>query len=137
MGLTHRERPESGDEAPRTRKRRWWLAPFRWLRKTASALVRPIRALVRSPFRLAKTVFMATIGRDRGFGFWWLVATLAVAVAIGLVLAVVLSPVLGLLAAIGVGIWMLVRRSRSSDSDEAGESERPDAAGIGRSTARS
>jgi hypothetical protein len=79
---------------------------------------------------------MATIGRDRGFGFWWLVATLALAVAIGLVLAVVLSPVLGLLAAIGVGIWMLVRRSRSSDSDEAGDSERPGAAGFGHSTAR-
>jgi hypothetical protein len=94
-----------------------------------------VRALVRSPFRLAKTVFMATIGRNRGFGFWWFIATLALAAAIGLVLAVVLSPVLGLLAAIGLGIWMLVRRSRSSDA--AGDSERPDAAGIGHSTARS
>ena len=71
------------------------------------------------------------------FGFWWFVATLALAVAIGLILAVVLSPVLGLLAAIGVGIWMLVRRSRSSDNDEAGNSERPEAAGIGHSTAGS
>ena len=117
---------DSGPEAPRSPKPRWWSAPFRWLRKTASALlrpvralVRPVRALVRSPFRLAKTVFMATIGRNRGFGFWWFIATLALAAAIGLVIAVVLSPVLGLLAAIGVGIWMLVRHSRSSDSDEA------------------
>ena len=61
---------------------------------------------------------MATLGRDRGFGFWWLVATIALAVAIGLILGIVLSPVLGLLAAIGVGIWMLVRRSGSSDSDD-------------------
>ena len=124
---------ESDQDAPRAgRKQRWWKAPFRWIRKAASrirkaaskllrpvvALTRPLRALVKSPFRLAKAVFMATIGKDRGFGFWWLVATLALAVAIGLILAVVLSPVLGLLAAIIVGIWMLVKRSGSSDSDE-------------------
>ena len=126
-------------EAPRADKGRWWLAPLRWIRKAAStllrpirevasALLRPIRELARSPFRLAKTVFMATIGRDRGFGFWWLIATLALAVAIGLLIAVLLSPVLGLLAAIGVAIWMLVRRSRS-DSDEADDSAQPVAAG--------
>ncbi len=117
---------ESDQDAPRAeRKQPWWQAPFRWIRKAASqaaapvvALTRPLRALAKSPFRLAKTIFMATIGKDRGFGFWWLVATLALAVAIGLILAVVLSPVLGLLAAIIVGIWMLVKRSGSSDSDE-------------------
>jgi uncharacterized membrane protein len=79
--------------------------------------------LAGSPFRLAKTIFMATIGRDRGFGFWWLVTTLALALLIGLLLAVVLSPVLGLLAALGVGIWMLVRRSRGQDeATQAGAS---------------
>jgi hypothetical protein len=146
------EDPGSGDNAARDRKRRWWMAPFRFVRNVASAflrpvgniasailrpireLIRPIRALIRSPFRLAKTVFMATIGRDRGFGFWWLVVTLALAVAIGLIVGVVLSPVLGLLAAIGVGIWMLVRRSGSSDSDEPDDADQQAAAGLGHST---
>jgi hypothetical protein len=99
-------------------------ALLRPIREVTSALLRPIRELARSPFRLAKTVFMATIGKDRGFGFWWLIATLALAVAIGLLIAVVLSPVLGLLAAIVVAIWMLVARSRS-DSGEADDSGQP------------
>lgn len=100
------------------RKGRWWWAPVRWLRGAVRAVLRPVRALARSPFRLAKTIFMATIGRDRGFGFWWLVATLALATIIGLVLAIVLSPVIGLVAAIGVAIWMLFRRTRSARSGE-------------------
>jgi hypothetical protein len=117
------------EQPPRARKRRWWLAPFRWIRKAASALLRPLRASI------IKRAFSAMFGRDRGFGFWWLVATLALAVAIGLILAVVLSPVLGLLAAIGVSIWMLVRRSRSSDSDEDDESGQADANDVAPSAA--
>jgi hypothetical protein len=113
------ERPCGDDaEAPKAKKRPWWSAPFRLLRKAANSVLRPLRALVKSPVRLAKTIFMATIGKDRGFGFWWLVATIALAVFIGLLVGVLLSPVLGILAAIGVGIWMLIRGSRSSDSDE-------------------
>lgn len=118
---------EDPDQAPRAeRDHRWWLAPLRWIRKTASAVLRPIRALIRSPFRLVKTVFMATIGRNRGFGFWWLIATLALAVAIGLLVGLLLSPVLGLLAAIGVGIWMLMRRSHDSDSESDSDSDESD-----------
>jgi hypothetical protein len=116
--------PDDGAEAPRAKKNSWWTAPFRWLRKAASnalrplrAALRPLRALINSPVRLAKAIFMATIGRDRGFGFWWLVATIAIALIIGLIVAVVLSPVIGILAAIVVGIWMLVKRSGSSSSD--------------------
>ena len=59
---------------------------------------------------------MATIGKDRGFGFWWLAATAALALAVGLLVAVLLSPVIGIVAALVVGIWMLVRRNRSSHS---------------------
>lgn len=115
--------PNASASAARTpadsaRKGRWWWAPVRWLRRAVRAVLRPVRALARSPFRLAKTIFMATIGRDRGFGFWWLVATIALAAIIGLVLAVVLSPVLGLIAAIGVAAWMLFRRRRSARSGE-------------------
>jgi hypothetical protein len=59
---------------------------------------------------------MATIGEDRGFGFWWLMVTVAIALAIGLLVAVLLSPVIGILAALVVGIWILIRRNRSSQS---------------------
>lgn len=78
-----------------------------------------LRGKLGSPVRLIKSVFMATIGKDRGFGFWWLVVTAALALAVGLLVAALLSPVIGILAALGVGIWMLIRRSRSSQSRAA------------------
>ena len=115
--------------------------PLRWLRgKLSSAVgwvraqIRPsarvirsllpravgwVRAQIRSPVRLAKSLFMATIGKDRGFGFWWLVVTVAIALTVGLLVAVLLSPVIGLLAALIVGIWMLVRHRHSSQSRKA------------------
>ena len=114
-------------------------APLRWLRAKLSKAVGQVRARVRdsarsvirflvpravgwlrgkirSPVRLIKSVFMATIGKDRGFGFWWLMATAAIGLTIGLLVAALLSPVIGILAALVVGIWMLIRRSRSSQS---------------------
>jgi ABC-type multidrug transport system fused ATPase/permease subunit len=91
-------------------------ATARAVRSLASSAVDWVRAEVRSPVRLAKSLFMATIGKDRGFGFWWLMAMAAIAVAIGLLVAVLLSPVIGIVAALVVGIWMLIRRSRSSRS---------------------
>ena len=108
--------------------------PFGWLRARLSraadrvrTTLRSIRAaLSRAAGRLSaqiksgahsvKTAFLATIGEDRGFGFWWLVVTAAITLAIGLLVAVLLSPVIGLLAALIVGIWMLVRGGRSSQS---------------------
>lgn len=68
------------------------------------------------PARVVKSVFRAIAGQDRGFGFWWLVATAAIGLAIGLLIAALLSPVIGIVAALVVGIWMLARRSRSSQS---------------------
>lgn len=100
-----------------------WLRPVRSL---TSPAVHRVRAAVRSPVRLAKYLFrfakslvMAAIGEDRGFGFWWLVATVAIALAVGLLVAALLSPVIGILAALVVGIWMLIRRNRSSQSRKA------------------
>jgi hypothetical protein len=65
---------------------------------------------------LVKALFRAAIGEDRGFAFWWLVVTAGLALAIGLLVAVLLSPVIGILAALIVGIWMLIRGGRSSES---------------------
>jgi hypothetical protein len=46
---------------------------------------------------------------QRGFLFWWLVVMLIVTLAIALLLSIVLAPVTGLAALIGVGVWMLIR----------------------------
>jgi hypothetical protein len=45
---------------------------------------------------------------ERGFGFWWLVATIAIAGAVGLIVAALVTPVAGLLAVLAVGIWALI-----------------------------
>jgi hypothetical protein len=132
---------QKNDDGP---KRPGSFAPLRWLRTKLSRAVGQVRARVKdsagsvirsllpravgwvrrktgSPVRLIKSVFMATIGKDRGFAFWWLVVTTAIAVTIGLLVAALLSPVIGILAALVVGIWMLIRRSRSSRSRRAGQ----------------
>jgi hypothetical protein len=110
-------------EAPpikQSRAVRQVLSPRRGpLRSARSLLTRAIawlRRRIGRPVRLAKSLFMATIGKDRGFGFWWLVMMAAIAFAIGLLVTILLSPVIGIIAALIVGIWMLVRRSRSSQS---------------------
>jgi hypothetical protein len=103
------------------------LTPLRWLGRTLSGLARwvdrrlgaPLRRLmprwvpkhVPAPLKWLGRLFAP--GRERGFGFWWLVATLAIAVALGMVVALLLSPVAGLIALLVVAIWALVRRSRS------------------------
>jgi hypothetical protein len=89
------------------------LAPFRSiarllvLRWAGKHLPQPLRLLARA----------FTPGEDRGFGFWWLVATLAVAVALGLLVAFLLTPVAGLIALLVVAVWALVRRHRSKRDD--------------------
>ena len=57
------------------------------------------------------------LGGEHGFGFWWLVATVCIAVALGLVVALLLSPVAGLIALLVVAIWALVRRRRHKRDD--------------------
>jgi hypothetical protein len=114
-----------------------WLG--RQLRKAvhwvAKLLRAPLRPLARTPpWKLARAglrlLGQALVWRrrpetKRGFGFWWLVVTLVIAVAVGLVVAALLTPVAGILAFLVVGIWALVRRlgSRGDDRDD----ERPDA----------
>jgi hypothetical protein len=106
------------------------LAPLRWLRRKLSGLVRWVGRLLRAPLRSIARLLMPrwvtkhvpaplrwlgrlfAPGRERGFGFWWLVATLVVAVVLGMVVALLLSPVAGLIALLVVAIWALVRRGR-------------------------
>jgi hypothetical protein len=125
---------ELARDTGRTGKRPGLLRPLRWLRAGLSRAVSGVRTMARSirsslsravgwltgkiksQARLIKTLFLAASGEDRGFWFWWLVVTAALALAIGLVVAVLLSPVIGLLAALIVGIWMLVRGGRSAES---------------------
>jgi cobalamin synthase len=86
------------------------LAPLRWLGRRLSGLMRSVARHLPAPLRwLAR---LLAPGKKRGFGFWWLLATLAVAVALGLVVALLLSPVAGLIALLVVAIWALVRRRR-------------------------
>jgi hypothetical protein len=114
-------------------------APLRWLGTRLSRAAGQVRARVRdsarsvirvvvrraagwlrgklgSAVRLVKSVVMATTGSDRGFAFWWLAVTAATALAVGLLVAALVSPVLGIVAALAAGIWMLIRRGRSSQS---------------------
>jgi hypothetical protein len=81
-----------------------------------------LRGKIGSPVRLIKSVLAAS-GNDRGFTFWWLVVTAAIALAVGLLVATLLSPVIGILAALAVGIWMLIRRGRSPQARQKAQAD--------------
>lgn len=70
------------------------------------------------PFRWLAELFISGMKGDRGFGFWWVVVTLGVALAVGALVALLILPVAALIALIAVGIWMLVRRARTKDGDQ-------------------
>jgi hypothetical protein len=105
-------------------------APLRWLGRRLSGLVCWVATRLRAPSRLvARLLLLGRVAKllsapvrwlgrlfdpdaEHGFGFWWLVATIGVAIALGLVVALLLSPVAGLIALLVVAIWALVRRRR-------------------------
>jgi len=97
------------------------------LRSVISSLpprvVRWLTEKLGGPARVVKSLIRTIIGEDRGFGFWWLVATAAIGLAIGLLVAALLSPVIGIVAALVVGVWMLARRSRSAQSRKPAQAE--------------
>jgi hypothetical protein len=146
--------PHTGAGAAETPRRSGLLAPLRWLGRKLSGLVRWVAKGLRAPLRPIARLLMPrwvakhlpaplrwlgglfAPGRDRGFGFWWLVATLGVAVALGLVVALLLTPVAGLIALLVVAIWALVRRRRRRRDDCDGRTSRAPARGIGRTGAR-
>ena len=116
------------------------LAALRWLGRKLAGLGRWAAKRLQGPLRpVARLLVLRWVaehlpaplrwlGRffgppsERGFGFWWLVATLAVAVALGLVVALLLTPVAGIIALLIVAIWALVhrRRRKRDDGDDDG-----------------
>lgn len=70
------------------------------------------------PLRWLAELFISGMKGERGFGFWWVVVTLGVALAVGALVALLVLPVAALIALIAVGIWMLVRRARTKDDDQ-------------------
>lgn len=139
QGGHERHHDKSGSRGPAL------LAPLRWLGRKLSGLVRwaarlgaPLRPIARlltlrwvaerlpAPLRWLGRLIA---GRERGFGFWWLVATVGVAVALGLVVALLLTPVAGLIALLLVAIWALVRRRRHKRDDRDNHTSRAPAHG--------
>jgi hypothetical protein len=56
---------------------------------------------------------------QRGFLFWWLVITLVLALAIGLLLSIALAPITGIVALVGVGVWTLIEQGRQPSGERA------------------
>jgi hypothetical protein len=72
---------------------------------------------------------------ERGFGFWWQVVTLGVALAVGALVALLVSPVAGLIALLVVGVWMLVRKARDKNDDKGRSEDSPRESNNGREPA--
>jgi Flp pilus assembly protein TadB len=122
-GPEHRDATREQQHDESGRRGSGLLAPLRWLGRRLSSLVRSVARHLPAPLRwLAR---LLAPGKKRGFGFWWLLATLAVAVALGLVVALLLSPVAGLIALLVVAIWALVRRRRKRDDRDGRTSRAP------------
>jgi Flp pilus assembly protein TadB len=89
------------------------------LRKLGAVLAATMLAKrLPGPLRWLAELFISGMKGDRGFGFWWLVVTLGVALGVGALVALLVLPVAALIALIAVGIWMLVRRARTKDDDQ-------------------
>jgi hypothetical protein len=140
-------RDESGGRRPGL------LAALRRLGRELSGLVRWVAKRLRAPLLpIAQVLILRWIatklpaplrwlagllvpGRERGFGFWWLVATLGIAVALGLVVALLVTPVAGLIALLVVAIAALVHRHRRK-RDERDQGTPAAAAAAARSSIR-
>jgi apolipoprotein N-acyltransferase len=91
----------------------------RWAAKRLRDPMRPIARLLmlRSaakhlPAPLRWLGGLVDPGRNRGLGFWWVVATIGIAVALGMVVALLLTPLAGLVAFLVAASWSLARRRR-------------------------
>ena len=96
------------------------LAPLRWLRDKAASASRWLRRRLR--FRPSSIIdALRRWSKGRGFGFWWLVVTLLLAGVVGLLVAAILTPVMGILACLAVAIWLLIRKSTGNSRGESGD----------------
>jgi hypothetical protein len=134
---TREQRHEPGSLAPLRWLGRKLLGLMRWVAKRLAAPLRPIgrlligRWLVKHlPAPLRWLGGLLDPGRERGFGFWWLVVTLGVAVALGMVVALLLTPIAGLIALLVVAIWALVRRRRRKRNERDPRTSHAHARGI-------
>jgi hypothetical protein len=94
-------------------------APLRWLREMFARGSRWLRRRLRfAPSWIREAFRRLTSGR--GFGFWWLVVTLLLAGIVGLLVAALLTPVMGLLAGLAVAIWFLIRKGAGNTRDDRG-----------------
>ena len=91
--------------------------PLRWLREMFARGSRWLRRRLRfAPSSIRDAFRGLTTGR--GFGFWWLVVTLLLAGVVGLLVAALLTPVMGLLACLAVAVWFLIRKGAGNARDE-------------------
>ena len=135
---------DEGQEREETGAASRLTAPLRWLGrklwgavKWAAKLLRaPLRPLARTPpWKLVRGALgmltRALLWRrppetKHGFGYWWLIGTLVIALTLGLIVAALVTPVAGIIALLVVGIWALVRRARSTGRDEDGDQDDED-----------
>jgi hypothetical protein len=145
-GATHTPRPTEAQQHDESGSRgSGLLAPLRWLRRNLSGLVRWVAKGLRAPLRpIARSLMLQWVTNDlpaplrwighlvapdrhRGFGFWWLMTTLAVAVVLGMIVALLLTPLAGLIALLIVAIWALAHQHRHKRDDRDNRTPRPPA----------
>ena len=94
-------------------------APLRWLRQMFARGSRWLRRRLRFAPSSIRDAFRGWT-HGRGFGFWWLVVTLLLAGVVGLLVAALLTPVMGILACLAVAVWFLIRKGAGDARDERG-----------------
>jgi hypothetical protein len=118
----HDGRPRASGNAARTRRkglRDALAASLRWLRKMFAKGSRWLSRRLRfSPSAVLD--WFKRLSAGRGFGYWWLVVTVLLAAAVGLLVAALLTPVTGLLALPAVAIWFLIRKGTGRSRDRRG-----------------
>jgi hypothetical protein len=94
-------------------------APLRWLREKFARGSRWLRRrLTFAPSSILDLFRRWTKGR--GFGYWWLVVTVLLAGVVGLIVAALLTPVMGILACLAVALGFLIRKGAGDSRDQRG-----------------
>jgi hypothetical protein len=92
---------------------------FEWLRRItrrlSGRLVRWVAERVRIPAPLRWLGALIAPGGERSFGSRWVIAMLVITAVLGIVVALLLSPVVALIALLIAAVWALVRHGRRAD----------------------